>query len=66
MATKKIVSTAKRSAKVVSMATAMAVSMGLSAEDVKAAQAAFEDMAATDYKDKAIIVSISPFDGFIA
>ncbi len=65
-AKKKVSDTAKRSARIVSMATAMAVSLGLSGDDIKAAQAAFEDMSNTDYKDKAIIIPINPFDGVIA
>lgn len=65
MAKKTIVSTTKKSAKIVSMATAMAVGMGLSGEDVKATQAAFEDMA-EEYGEKAIIVALNPFDGFCA
>ncbi len=62
MKTKKIVSTAKRSAKVVSMVTTMVVSMGLSADDVRAAQAAYEDMLANEYKDKAVVVGINTYD----
>lgn len=66
---KRMASTAKKSAKIVSMATAMAVSMGLSGEDVKAAvkaaECAFADMA-EEYGSNAVIVSINnPFD-FIA
>ncbi len=66
MATKKMASAAKKSAKIVSMATAMAVaSFGLSGDDVRAAQAAFADMA-EDMGPGAIIVSMNPFDGIIA
>lgn len=65
MATKKMASAAKKSARIVSMATAMAVSMGLSADEVKAAECAFADMA-DDMGPGAIIVSMNPFDGLIA
>ena len=58
-------STAKKSAKIVSMAAAMAASMGLSGDDVRAAQAAFEDMA-DEYGQHAVIVSMNPFGGLIA
>lgn len=49
-------STAKKSAKIVSMAAAMAASMGLSGDDVRAAE----------YGQHAVIVSMNPFDGLIA
>lgn len=57
--------TAKKSAKIVSMAAAMAASMGLSGDDVKAAECAFADMA-DEYGEHALIVSMNPFDGLIA
>ena len=63
-ATKKMASTAKKSAKIVSMAAAMAASMGLQGDDMKAAQCAFADMA-QEY-GHALIVSMDPFDGLIA
>ena len=62
---KTMASTAKKSARIVSMAAAMAASMGLSGDDVKAAECAFADMA-DEYGENAIIVSINPFDGLIA
>lgn len=65
MATKKMARAAKKSARIVSMATAMAVSMGLTADEVKAAECAFADMA-DDMGPGAIIVSMNPFDGLIA
>jgi len=65
MATKSMASTAKKSAKIVSMAAAMAASMGLSGDDVRAAECAFADMAA-EYGQHAVIVSMNPFDGLIA
>lgn len=65
MKTKKMASAAKKSARIVSMATAMAVSMGLTADEVKAAECAFADMA-DDMGPGAIIVSMNPFDGLIA
>ena len=58
-------STAKKSAKIVSMAAAMAASMGLSGDDVRAAECAFADMA-EEYGHKALIVDLHPFHGFIA
>ena len=69
MKTKKtMVSAAKKSARIVSMATAvsaMCVTMGLSKQDTEAAQAAFEDMA-KEFGPKAVIVDLHPFHGFIA
>lgn len=65
MATKKMARAAKKSARIVSMATAMAVSMGLTADEVKAAECAFADMA-EEMGPGAIIVSMNPFDGLIA
>ena len=57
--------TAKKSAKIVSMAAAMAASMGLSGDDVKAAECAFADMA-DEWGEHALILSMNPFDGLIA
>ena len=57
--------TAKKSARIVSMAAAMAASMGLSGDDVKAAECAFADMA-DEWGEHALIVSMNPFDGLIA
>lgn len=69
MKTKKtMVSAAKKSARIVSMATAvsaMCVTMGLSKQDTEAAQAAFEDMA-KEFGQKAVIVSMNPFGGLVA
>lgn len=68
MATKRMVSATKKSARIVSMATAvsaMCVTMGLSKTDTEAAQQAFEDMA-KEFGPKAVIVSMNPFDGFCA
>lgn len=62
---KTMASTAKKSAKIVSMAAAMAASMGLSGDDVRAAECAFADMA-DEYGQKALIVDLHPFHGFIA
>ena len=62
---KTMASTAKKSAKIVSMAAAMAASMGLSGDDVKAAECAFADMA-DEWGEHALIVSMNPFDGLIA
>ena len=68
---KTMASTAKKGAKLISLAamtTAMCVNMGLSDEESAAAQAAMRDIA----KDKgagvakAIIVHMDPFDGFVA
>ena len=47
------------------MAAAMAASMGLSGDDVKAAECAFADMA-DEWGEHALIVSMNPFDGLIA
>lgn len=58
-------STAKKSAKIVSIAAVMAASMGLSGDDVKAAECAFADMA-DEWGEHALIVSMNPFDGLIA
>ena len=60
---KTMASTAKKSAKIVTMTAAMAASMHLSAEDAQAMQCAFADMA-EEYG--AIIIDINPFDGFCA
>lgn len=64
---KAMASTAKKSAKIVTMTAAVAAmctNMGLNGEDTDAAQAAFEDMA-QEFGQSAIIVSMDPF-GFIA
>ena len=61
-------SAAKKSAKVVKMTAAVAAmcaTMGLNAEDTEAAQCAFKDMAG-EFGQKAVIVSMNPFDGFVA
>ena len=65
---KTMASTAKKSAKIVTMTaavSAMCVNMGLSAEDTDAAQAAFKDMA-QEYGSKCVIVSMDPFGDMIA
>ena len=61
---KKMASTAKKSAKIISMATAMAASMHLAADDAQAMQCAFVDMA-EEFGPSAIIIDMDPF-GFIA
>lgn len=65
MATKKMVSAAKKSARIVTMTAAMAASMHLSADDANAMQCAFADMA-EEYGQSAIIMDINPFDGMLA
>ena len=65
MATKKMASAAKKSARIVTMTAAMAASMHLSADDANAMQCAFADMA-EEYGQSAIIMDINPFDGLIA
>ena len=65
---KKIASTAKKSAKIVSMTaavTAMCANIGLSKSNADAAQAAFADMA-EEFGESAIIIEMNPFNGFIA
>lgn len=60
---KTMASAAKKSARIVSLA-AVAASMNLSADDARAMQCAFEDMA--DEYGNALIISMDPFDGFCA
>ena len=64
MAKKKMASTAKKSARIVSIA-AMAASMHLTSADAQAMECAFADMA-DEYGESAIIIDMNPFDGFIA
>ena len=61
---KKMASTAKKGARIVTMATAMAASMNLTADDANAMECAFADMA-EEYGESAIIIDIDTF-GFIA
>ena len=62
---KTMASAAKKSARIVTMTAAVAASMNLSADDQRAMQAAFEDMA-QEYGPQAIIVPLDPFRGLIA
>ncbi len=71
MKTKKLVSTAKRSAKKVTIAAAtvaMCVNMGLSLDDTEAAKAAIRDIMGDMGRTnaKAVIVSMNPFGPEIA
>ena len=61
---KKMASTAKKSAKIISMAATMAASMNLATDDAQAMECAFADMA-EEYGESALIVDMDPF-GFIA
>ena len=62
---KTMASTATKSARIVSMAAAMAASMHLTADDARAMECAFADMA-EEYGPQAVIIDINPFDGLIA
>lgn len=57
-------SAAKKSARIVTMTAAVAASMNLCADETRAMQCAFEDMA--DEYGNALIISMDPFDGFCA
>jgi hypothetical protein len=61
---KTMASTAKKSAKIISMAATMAASMNLADADVQAMECAFADMV-EEYGEQAMIVDMDPF-GFIA
>jgi len=67
MKIKRMASAAKKSAKIVSMAAAMAASMNtaMTAEQKAAMECAFADMA-EEYGQKALIIDLNPFHGFIA
>lgn len=56
--------TAKKSARIVTMAAAMAASMHLTSDDAQAMKCAFSDMA-EEFGESAIIIDMDPF-GFIA
>lgn len=58
-------SAASKSARIVTMTAAVAASMHLSADDARAMQCAFEDMA-EEYGQQALIIDINPFDGLYA
>jgi len=62
---KTMASAAKKSARIVTMTAAVAASMHLNAEEARAMQCAFADMA-EEYGQKALIVDLHPFHGFIA
>lgn len=57
-------SAAKKSARIVTMTAAVAASMNLSADEARAMQCAFEDMA--DEYGKALIIPMDSFRGFCA
>ena len=57
-------SAAKKSASIVTMTAAVAASMNLSADETRAMQCAFEDMA--DEYGNALIIPMDPFRGFCA
>jgi len=65
MKTKTMASTAKKSARIVTIAATMAASMHLSSDDARAMQCAFADMA-KEYGEHALIIPINPFHGLIA
>ena len=64
---KTMASAAKKSARIVTMTAAVAASMNTSmtAEQKAAMECAFADMA-EEYGQKALIVDLNPFHGFIA
>ncbi len=64
---KTMASAAKKSARFVTMTAAVAASMNtaMTAEQKAAMECAFEDMA-EEYGQKALIVDLHPFHGFIA
>ena len=64
---KKMARAAKKSAKIVTMTAAVAASMNasMSAAEKAAMECAFADMV-EEYGQKAIIVDMNPFHGFIA
>lgn len=64
---KTMASAAKKSARIVTMTAAVAASMNtsMSAEQKAAMECAFADMA-DEYGQKALIVDLHPFHGFIA
>ena len=64
---KTMASAAKKSAKIISMTAAVAASMNtaMTAEQKAAMECAFADMA-EEYGQKALIVELHPFHGFIA
>lgn len=61
---KTMASAAKKSARIVTMTAAVAASMNLSADEARAMQCAFEDMA--DEYGSALIISMDSFSGFVA
>ena len=61
---KTMASAAKKSACIVTMTAAVAASMNLSADETRAMQCAFEDMA--EEYGNAMIIPIDPFRGLIA
>lgn len=61
---KTMASAAKKSARIVTMTAAVAASMNLSADETRAMQCAFEDMA--DEYGNALIIPMDPFRGFCA
>ena len=65
MKAKTMASTAKKSARIVTMTAAIAASMHLTAADAQAMECAFADMA-EEYGERAIIVELNPFGGFVA
>ena len=66
MKTKTMASTAKKSARIVSIAATMAASMHLTSADAQAMECAFADMA-EEYGERAVIIDINdPFGGFCA
>ncbi len=67
MKIKRMASAAKKSAKIVTMTAAVAASMNtsMSAAEKAAMECAFADMA-EEYGQKALIVDLHPFHGFIS
>ena len=67
MKIKRMASAAKKSAKIVTMTAAVAASMNtaMTAEQKAAMECAFADMA-EEYGQKALIVDLHPFHGFIS
>lgn len=67
MKIKRMASAAKNSARIVTMTAAVAASMNtaMTAEQKAAMECAFADMA-EEYGQKALIVDLHPFHGFIA
>ena len=61
---KTMASAAKKSARIVTMTAAVAASMNLSADEARAMQCAFEDMA--EEYGHALIIPMDSFDGFCA